>query len=203
MAVSIYNSQLGVSEHPGFVSGSWYPAVPANQIGNGVTALSTRSYFIPIFIPSAVTITDLGGKVITLSAAGLFGLGIYAMHETTKRPTGTVLASVMGLSTTNANTAVSATIGDPVTFGRGWYWAAGMVNNATATFNCMQPTQSYYPNVQGSATLANVATAAASHYTSWQNTAINYASGFTSATTADASFSVVAGINIVPYFKVQ
>jgi hypothetical protein len=55
--------------------------------------------------------------------------------------------------------------------------------------------------VIGNATLGNVALAAASQNTGLQNTAINYASGFTNATTAAASFSVVASSHAALYFK--
>lgn len=189
--------------HPGFVTLRWYSAVPSDRLGVGIALNSGRSYWIPIFIPEAVTITDLAGRVITAGAAGNFGLAIYAMNSSTKYPSGAALASATGLSTGSGNTAVSATLGAPVAFARGWYWAAGMADNATATFTSVMAAGAEFPHLIGDTSLANLADAVASQRSGLQNTVINYASGFTNATTAIASFSVAANSNIAPYFKAQ
>lgn len=187
--------------HPGHIAGRWYSAHPYATLANGVALNSARSYWAPFYLPEAITITDLAARVITASAAGLFGLAIYANNPATNYPMGAALASLTGLSTTAGNTPVSGTLGAPVAFSRGWHWGAHMVDNGTATFTILQVLQAGFPGLIGDATLGNVAPAAASQITGLQNTAINYASGFTNATTAIGSFSVVSASHAALYYK--
>lgn len=194
----------GSLTHPGHVTGRWYASVPDAALSNGVALNASRSYWYPFFVPEAVTVSDLGARVITASAAGLFGLAIYAMDATTKQPSGAALASIVGLSTTAGNTPVSGTLGAPVALARGWYWAAHMVDNATATFTILAATAAGYPGLIGNTTIGNVAAAAASQITGLQSSgvgAINYASGFTNATTAAGTFTTVSSSHAALYFK--
>lgn len=188
----------GAQAHPGFVSGRYYSAVPGDRIGAG-TAIASGGRFVPVFIPESVSITELGARVGTASAGGLFGVAIYAMNATTKMPTGTPLASVTGLSTTNSATAVSGAA--VATLPRGWHWACGLVNNGTATFNGVSIAASMFLDNFGDGTLANVAMVPSAANVGYQVAAMSYAGGFIDVT--GSTFATLGGAgNIAPYFKV-
>lgn len=195
--------------HPGFLAGRWYSALPGHRLGAGVALNASRSYWVRFFLPQRIEISDLGARVITAHAGGLFGVGLYADDPETARPLiGSLpICAVTGLSTANANTAVSAALAEPVVLERGWLWGAGMADNATATFTIMTAAGSNFPDMVGDATLSNVATAPASQVTGYQDTTgtVNYATGFVAPPdeAIGSGFNVVSGANIAPFFKVS
>jgi hypothetical protein len=123
--------KIDVSDHPGYLAGNWigptFPLLNGAAIGNGTLRL------IPLTIKQRVTISELGARITTAASGGMFGIAVYPTSVTTKKATGTPVASVVGLSTTTA-TIVTAALGAPVAIEAGNYWVGGLSDNATAVF---------------------------------------------------------------------
>ena len=185
-----------MSDHPGYVAGRWYAPYGMMGLATGNSMNTIR--FTLLTIEERVTISDLGARVTTVSAGGLFGLAIYAMSATTKLPTGTPLASVMGLSTATA-TAVTGALAANVQLEPGQYWGAVIVDNTTAIFHAVSGGSGVMLTTIGDATATNTLSTGTNALAALSITGHNYATGFTDvsastfaaiSTTANAAFIV-------------
>ena len=143
-----------LASHPHYLSGNWYNPYPNAAVAagnNGAGFLNLE----PFAVMEPITISALGIRVATLSAGGLVMAGIYAHSYTTGQPTGNVLASVVGLST-SAATTVSAALGANVMLPAALYWRAVQPDNGTAALQAIAATQSNTGALVGSTSLANV-----------------------------------------------
>lgn len=183
--------KMGLSSHPGYVSGRFYiapPAFPA-PLQAGAALGTTTIKLVMINIEQRITISALATRVTTLFSGGLFGLAIYAMNPATKYPTGTPLASIMGASSTVA-TNVSTNLASNVTLEPGQYWVAALADNSTvalATYSTGSPIGSF---TVGSATIGEVFASSTSGL-AWLSAPGTYAGGFTDLSAA----SFTAGSN--------
>jgi hypothetical protein len=114
----------------GYITGNWYKPYLDYGGVNGATGSNAALFLALLYMPADVVITALGSRVTTAGAGNVM-LGIYAHNAITGLPTGNVLASVTGLSTTSTGN-VSATLGANVPLARGFYWSATETDNATA-----------------------------------------------------------------------
>lgn len=194
--------QLDNANHPGYIAGNWYPAVPSTvaTLASGITLTTTSTRFIPFIVKQRVTITELGARVNTASSGGLFGLAIYAASPTTNKPVGTPLASVTGLSTTTV-AVVSAALGAPVTLEPGLYWQAAQVDNTVATFQTLPSANAAVSMLIGDASLASASGNAAGGINALTNNSVGYAGGFVNMTSASWGNTFTAG-TILLWFKV-
>lgn len=158
-AAQFYLDGGGVS--PAYVAGRWYPMAAATVGGTGVAAASGTARLAPFTLRRSITVSDLGARVTT-TGGGSFQIAIYANDPATMRPTGTVLARTGDISSTSL-AAVSADItGANVTLPPGVYWAAVNVDSssAAAAFTTVGTAFGLSASLVGSATLANVTSAA-------------------------------------------
>jgi hypothetical protein len=148
--------------HPGYVAGRWYFAEPGQIVA--ASAIGVNSIrFMPFRIFKPVTITQLGARVTTLSAAGNFQLAIYANNSTTDRPTGNPLGATGNMSTGTATNVAAVLAGGNITLQPGLYWSAICQDNGTACYTALATT--YVSNTGvliGTATQATLCSSTAS-----------------------------------------
>jgi hypothetical protein len=125
--------------HPGYVAGRWYFAEPGQIVA--ASAIGVNSIrFMPFRIFKPVTITQLGARVTTISAAGNFQLAIYANNSTTDRPTGNPLGATGNMSTGTATVVAAVLAGGNITLQPGTYWSAICQDNGTACYTALATT---------------------------------------------------------------
>jgi hypothetical protein len=128
---AVYDKFEGII-HPGYKASNWYYPFSYGTFENGSAIVSNTIRYSLMYIPRQVTISDLGCRISTLSAAGNLKLAIYAHDASTNRPSGLPLAETGNIST-GATGMVSADItGANVTLAAGVYWAAFWCDNSTA-----------------------------------------------------------------------
>jgi hypothetical protein len=138
---------------PGYLSGNWYLPLQGATLANGTAGLNATLQLMPVLIEAAMTIAGIGARVSTVSSGGNAMVALYANNPATMRPTGTPLASAIGLSTAVATTLTSTFTGPSIS--PGIYWAAGEFDNATAAFLSVAFTSALAVSLVGSATPAN------------------------------------------------
>jgi hypothetical protein len=174
--------RLDIADHPGYVSGNWYPSLSSATFlaGGAVGANTLRGY--PALIKEKLTLADLGIRVTT-GAAGNAQVGIYAMNPTTKMPTGNALAYTGNMDTTSATLVAGGGFaggtlvsGGTVPLEPGWYYlfcnfsaapALQTVTNTNSSFSAVlgSPTQN---DISSAATLSNIYLSVAStSFGSW------------------------------------
>lgn len=151
----------GGGTSPDYVAGRWYPMAAATASSAGVAAASGTLRLVPFTIRRPITVSDLGARVTTVGL-GSFQLGLYANDADTMRPTGAVLARTGGILTTSLAAVSGDITGDNVALAPGVYWAGVNVDatSAAAVFTAINASVSLYGTLMGSATLANVSSAA-------------------------------------------
>lgn len=195
---SFYDIEGAATAGAPYVSGNWYNGIPHARVSAQNAFGNSKIYFAPFEIRAAVTITDLAIRVTT-GAAGTAQVAIYANDAALGRPTGAPLAEVAGLDTTSP-AAVSGTLASPVTFQPGVYWFAVQLSSATAAISGTTADAGSMSALIGSATLANVISAAAVVSI---NLALTNTFG-TFPTLPSGSFVESSNIrNPLPLFKVQ
>lgn len=181
-----------------YVSGNWYPAVLNSFLpaaGATITNAITRLY--PFQVRHAVSVTDLGARVTTISAAGNFRVGIYANDPATNKAT-VCLGSVGGLSTGTA-AVVSGTLASAVSLSPGAYWGALQCDNSTAVFQALSTAYGAVSVLLGDAALAT-ANPTATTGLSCTGAAVGYAAGMTDFS-AVAQTAVAANGFALLWFK--
>lgn len=138
---------------PKFLATQWYWSAAATLGASGLSN-STTTRYTPFYIDQAVTISDLGTRVNTLSGGGNFCIGIYANDPTTNRP-GVLLGQTGNISTGSAG-AVSGALSANVQLTPGLYWFAFQVDNATANFQGINSTNSFSGFMGGATSIANL-----------------------------------------------
>jgi hypothetical protein len=143
--------------HPGYVAGKWYQP-GGSQIAASSVPGTGNIFSVPFLVPAAVTITQLGARVTTAAASGVFKVGIYASNATTKFPTGAVLAETGDMSTTSTGVVEANLVGANATLAPGWYWSAVQVDatGATAAFQTWIGSANPAAWLVGSATHATI-----------------------------------------------
>lgn len=185
-----------------YVSGNWYPTATLGSIAlsAGATIAANKVRMIPFTVRRAVTITELGARVTTVSAGGLFGIGIYAANATTLKATGTPIATVTGLSTSTA-TVVSGAVTPVALAPNTLYWAAIHVNNTVAVFQASTPAAAPASFIIGDPVLGTASSAANTGISSLDAVGA-YGSGLPDMTAlAQTAFSTAA--HAVLWFKAQ
>lgn len=119
----------GDSLFTGYVPGRYYSTVQAGAVNTGQSGSEGSLHLWPFYIFDDVTISELGVRIATASAGGLFQLGIYAHDPVSGDATGTPIVSVDNLSTTTAGNVVGAVT--PTLITPGLYWAAYQKDNGT------------------------------------------------------------------------
>ena len=143
--------------HPGYKSANWYTPDYRGAVITGAASASGTIYYHPIYIPRAITVSDLGCNLSTGAAGGNVKLAIYAHDASTNRPSGTPLAETGNISTTSTGLISADITGANVTLAAGVYWAAFWMDNTTAVLRCIQRDHiTLATSLIGSATLGNV-----------------------------------------------
>lgn len=189
---------LGITPVP-YVPGNWYPGAVGNWFwlsSAGTTATSTR--LSPLMVRDRVTITDLGARVNTVSAGGLFRLGIYAASPTTLKATGLPLGSVGGLSTTSL-AVVSGAVTPFVLEPDQLYWGAAQIDNATAALQSVRVDQAPVSAILGTPVLSDTSVAATSGLGALVVATVGYANGMTDLTAV--AQSPVAAVSPLVWWK--
>jgi hypothetical protein len=83
--------------------------------------------FMPLFIPEAMSLDQIGIRCDTSNASGSMRLGIYD-SDSNNRPSTLVVDA--GVVATTSTAALNITIN--VAVGRGWYWAAAVEQGSSA-----------------------------------------------------------------------
>jgi hypothetical protein len=111
-----------LAEHPGYISGRFYPTLACSMSSGAVPAIDLV-YLYLFRIHSSVTVATLVARVVTSGAGSSMKAGIWANNAATQRPTGTALIAFnTGVATTSSSTTVSMDTADTV-LAAGWYWA--------------------------------------------------------------------------------
>ncbi len=162
--------RLDIADHPGYVSGNWYPSVPGATFtaGGAIAANTLRGY--PILIKEKLTIGDFGIRVTT-GASGNAQAAIYAMNLSTKMPTGNALGYTGNMDTTTAQLVAGGGLaggtlvsGSSAPIEPGWYYlflnssaapALQTITNTGASLSAVlgSPTQN---DVSSNSTLSNL-----------------------------------------------
>ena len=168
------------------VANRWYMA-HRGVVTTG-TAGASLMQLVPFVLTETLSINALGARVTTLSAGGLFGLAIYAHDPLTGNPTGPAVAQAMGLDTSTAG-ARTAVLPAPVQLGQGLWWAAMLLDNATAAIQSVALNGTEQAHLIGDANLGVVSSASFNAQGAKTVTGSSYAGGFTDL--AGASFGAV------------
>jgi hypothetical protein len=111
-----------LAEHPGYISGRFYPTLAAAMSSGAVPAVDLV-YLYPFRIHTSVTLATLVARVVTSGAGSAMKAGIWANNVATQRPTSTALIAFnTGVATTSSSTTVSMDTADTA-LAAGWYWA--------------------------------------------------------------------------------
>lgn len=141
------------------------PAVALNwvQLGDylsvttitGGTLTAGLTYFHPVLISRAITLSDLAVRVTTNVASSKFALAIYANNESTGRPTGSPLASTGDMSGVSTGIVTADITGSNVTLQPGLYWLCTWADSALAFMSIASSSTTPFQNIIGSATSSN------------------------------------------------
>lgn len=143
-----------------YAAGRWYQAGVGNAaVGAALSNGLARCF--PFIIRHTATISDLGGRVSTLSVGGDVQFAIYAMSVTTGLPTGTALAVTGDIATTLAVTVSADITGANVTLLTGTYWECVNANNGTIVMQAFGAATTYAGSTAGALDLNIVSSAAA------------------------------------------
>ncbi|HMO68775.1 MAG TPA: hypothetical protein PKD92_03910 [Novosphingobium sp.] len=169
------------------VPGRWYMA-HRGVVTTG-TAGASLMQLVPFALTEALTINALGARVTTAFSGGLFGLAIYAHDPLTGNPSGPALAQVTGLETTTTGVR-SANLATPAQLAPGIWWAAMLMDNATAAIQSVALTSADQAHWIGDASLPVVSSAAFNAQGARTVTGSSYAGGFIDL--AGASFGAIS-----------
>jgi hypothetical protein len=145
--------QEQTSTHPGYVSGRWYGGSGNAALTNTSSAPnSTNTYFLPVFLSSKATITDLAFNVATLG--GNAKLAIYGTDYANMKPTGAALCTsgTVDVSTTGVKSPSIASC--PAL--QGLIWIAQQYDNSATRLVNFATGSTYYAWLLGSATSGNI-----------------------------------------------
>jgi hypothetical protein len=127
---------LQTGEHPGYVSGRYYP-VMGGPVGT-TTALGAADtlYLYPFRVRRRVSVSAISVRVVTAGAGSSAKAAIYANNLNTGRPVGApVLVDDTGLTTqANSETRDFAMAG---TLEPGWYWFACKATGTMPVFQAL------------------------------------------------------------------
>ena len=149
-----------VANHPGYVAANYYTISPAT-VGTGTTVSNGHIKLFPVIFAATVTISAIAANVTTLAAGGNVQFAVYASDTTTKRPTGTALATTASVPTT-ATGIVSGALSSNIQMQPGvLYWFAANTDNSTNVFLSPDQRQPQLGWMLGSTTaLSTLATSA-------------------------------------------
>lgn len=129
------NQQLAPADHPGFASGRYY--MTAHTAISAVAAVADVLYWVPLFLPTRETITEIGLEVTT-AAAGSIRLGIYTSRVGFPyQPIGDLFNDAdptLGEGTVDTGTTGVKTIAISRLLDPGLYWMA-VHSSAAPTLN--------------------------------------------------------------------
>lgn len=152
--------RLDIADHPGYVSGNWYPSVQTGTASTGANFAANTIRLHPFLLKERATIVDLGARITGAASGGNFQLAVYAMHPTTKLPTGAALTSTASMLTTATGViAAGALVGGSKQLEAGWYFAA--INQdgtagSLATYQVIANSGTQFSGVLGSPNQAEI-----------------------------------------------
>ena len=150
--------------HPGCTAGNWYQAALPLTLGTN-TAFANTITLVPWIPPTTMTIDQLAARVNTAQAGSHFQLAIYASNPSTKRPTGSPLATVASISGA-ATGEQSGSLSSNVQVQQGTlYFLALNDDNASLGIQAFGTTHSLYGYMLGTATLSKLYSSATSQFT--------------------------------------
>lgn len=117
---------------PAPVVGNWLALCSRGAVAAGTAFAANTIYYVQFTIEKAITLSDLGCRIGTLSAGGNLKLAIYANNASIGRPSGTPLAETASITTASTGNVSADITGSNVTLQPGTYWAAFWCDNATA-----------------------------------------------------------------------
>jgi hypothetical protein len=132
-----------------YKSGNWI--APYIEVVGGSTSGGNVIWFVPFFVWRSITVTELGARVISVSAGDTFDLAIYAA-DADGNPTGLPLTSCVNLSLDVATTVSSSV--DTCTLNVGQLYYGAMNKTATASFQ--RPGGIACGNILGSSDLSQL-----------------------------------------------
>jgi hypothetical protein len=142
-----------LAEHPGYISGRFYPTVAAAMTAAAVPAVDLV-YLYLFRIHSSVTVATLAARVTAAGTGSSMKAAIWANNAVTQRPTSTpVIAFNTGVVTTNANTTVSMDTADTA-LTAGWYWAGSKHTGTLPTMAGITSAQADQVHLFGATTSA-------------------------------------------------
>jgi hypothetical protein len=129
-----------LAEHPGYISGRFYPTLAVAMSAAAVPAVDLV-YLYLFRIHSSVTVATLVARVVTTGAGSSMKAGIWANNAATQRPTSTpLIAFNTGVATTSSNTTVSMDTADTA-LTPGWYWAGSKFTGTLPAMSGMTSAQ--------------------------------------------------------------
>lgn len=141
--------------HPGYVAGRWYWSITATVAASSAPTNDKVSLH-PFVLSKAITVSDLGARIVTGVALGNIQLAIYASSPTTFLPDGPALAVTADIAATAAGVVSADITGSNVTLQPGLYWGAVNASSVTIIMASFANAYSFGGTLVGSATLANV-----------------------------------------------
>lgn len=176
-SVKITGTQLGDLTsnrfHPGFLSANWYG--PAGcTVSFGSSAAADFLYAIPLIVPFACTITDLGIYVGT--GAGSTNVKL-ALYNSIAGVPSALLSTVAAQPTATSATAVSGALAAAQAVSAGLYWAAALFNGTPGVAQIAG--DPILAALIGADTIAHAITAAGATVTGYTGTG-TYSGGFNS-----------------------
>lgn len=139
-----------------YYAGRYYWSEPYNMGANLTNQGTSKIIWRAIVFGKPITLSSVGARVVSTSAAGNFAIALYAADATTGLPTGAAICNTGNLSTTTAAAVENSSISCGVSSG-GLYWWGFQVDNATATFmgvNSASPGPSWSAGAKDAASLA-------------------------------------------------
>ena len=145
---------LNPAKHPGYTVNNWYVPLNYDTTANGAATTTNSIRLYPGYVAQTLTISNLGGRVITPQTSSNIQFAIYA-NGSGNKPTGNALVSTASMAGTVAGTISSAA---SVQLPTGLYWFAGNTDTAGIVLTALSSstTGSLMNSLIGSATQGNV-----------------------------------------------
>lgn len=159
--------------HPGFLSANWYGPAGSTVSFNSNTGADLL-YSIPIIVPFACTITDLGIYVGT--GAGSTNVKL-ALYNSVAGVPSALLSTVAAQATTASAAAASGALAVAQAVSAGLYWAAALFNGAPSVAQVAG--DPILAALMGADTIAHATPAAGATVTGYTGTG-TYSGGFNS-----------------------
>jgi hypothetical protein len=129
--VATFASTPALMQMPSYVAGNWVALGTMGATGGASGGQTGWIKLFPFILRQQLTISQLGLNVATAHAGGNVAMALYTV-DTSMLPTN--LVDHTGALSTASTGPVSAALGSNQQLPPGLYWAASMIDNATAQY---------------------------------------------------------------------